>query len=597
MSLKISINRSFKPLSGNKSEMLNHNPDRGFRTELCLLIKEHYPDEIYFNDGVRFETKEEAEKHKVGLGPGYTYSAVNAEDGSVLYYVVKFTERARSVFCDKDDDYNNSVLEGLFRSYFKLNNENEYRYDPSYLVLSYLYLTDFHDRAITESALNCMALYFKFCRKRKIKNMLRVSYNWEYLLTHTEGEHNKWLLSSECADADTIDLHTKQLSPLIGEYKDTVHSISNGFVGFVGEWAWHYQWPEVDYNKATLSIVENLCKPNGLYFSARLPKYRYDFQQAYPDYEYHHLVGLNNDAFYGEQEYESPYTYPDGKKTVTRWNSSNYGKNLVDEEYGICWWDHTIETAYKTPQDGEMYVQQALTSWNMRPYGYDAMLECAHHRHTSLSYWHGYLDTNENPQYFDTNIMTAWQNPEDKFGYYAPLSVEKLKELGIIYDPAWFLDDNGNVLSDRNAYNYIRDHLGYRIRLTELIAESDDSNENELKISLKLKNYGFAAAFNLSSRIVILNSEYKEVSRASAGEPAQWISLPADIYNGKNCEVEGDIQDYVISHSIDCKVALPDVQGKYYLAFALDNSVNNSAKIANELEFINGYNIMASFEI
>lgn len=594
--MKINISKEFAALSGTYDKFLMHNPDRGFRTELCLLIKEHYPDEIYFNEGLRFDTEEEAEKHKVSKGPGYVYSAVKDDNGSILYFVVKYVERTRTIFCDKDDEYNNSVLEGLFRSYFRLDNDNNYRFDPSYLVLSYLYLTDFHDRAIPDSALRCLSLYFEFCRKRKIKNMLRFSYNWEYLITHTEGDKKKWLLASQCATQESIDLHTRQLSPLVSEYKDTIHSISNGFVGFVGEWAWHYQWPEVDYNKAMMSIVDNLCRPNGLFFSARLPKYRYDFEKAYPNYEYLHLVSLNNDAFYGEQEYESPYTFPDGTKTVTRWNSSNYGKNIIDEEYNICWWDYASKNAYRTPQCGEMYVQQVLTSWDMRPYGYDCILECAHHRHTSFSYWHGYLDTNENPDYYDTNIMTAWQNPEDKHGYYAPVTEEKLQELGVIYDPAWFYDENENKIKTRNAYDFIRDHLGYRIRLTELLVKNSDTEPDKAKVSLKLKNFGFAAAFNLSSRIVILDSNYNEVFSVNAGFPSNWISLPADIYPGENYKIQGNIQDYVLTHHIDCEIELPKNKGKYHIAFALENSVNNSARVANDLSFIKGYNLLESFE-
>ncbi|MBO7217578.1 MAG: hypothetical protein J6V50_02650, partial [Clostridia bacterium] len=125
------IHKKFSALSGSDDKLLFHNPDRGFRTELCLLIKEHYPDEVYFGEGLRFDNEDAAEKHKVAKGPGYVYSPVNDENGNTLYYVVKFIEKARSIFCDKDDEYNNSVLDGLFRSYFRLDYDNNCRYDPS----------------------------------------------------------------------------------------------------------------------------------------------------------------------------------------------------------------------------------------------------------------------------------------------------------------------------------------------------------------------------------------------------------------------------------------------------------------------------------
>lgn len=590
----ITINETFKPLSGSHDNLLFDNPDRGYRTELCLLIKEHYPDEIYFEEGVRFDTEEEAEKHKVDLGPGYVYSPVKDEEGNILYFVVKFIEKARSVFCDKDDEYNNNVLDGVFRSYFRLDYDNNYRYDPCHLVLSYLYLTDFHNREIPEAAINCMELYFEFCRKRQVKNNLRISYNWEYLITHTEGDKKKWLLASECADQDTIDLHTRQLCPVIAKYRDTIHTISNGFVGFVGEWAWHYQWPEVDYNKAMMSIVDNLCRPNNLFFSARLPKYRYNFEKAYPDYPYLHLVSLNNDAFYGEQEYESPYTLPDGRKTVTRWNSENYGKNLLDEDYNIVWWDYTTKSAYRTPQGGEMYVQQVLTSWDMRPYGYDCILECAHHRHTSFSYWHGYLDTNENPNYFDTNIMTAWMNPDDKHGYYAPMSVKKAKELGVSFDPAWFYDDNGNEIADRNAYNFIRDHLGYRIRLESLQFDWSGNTDEKAKVVLNLKNYGFAAAFNLSASLILIDKDGNEVSSAKAGNPAEWISLPPEFYVGYEIK---DAESNIITHTVEAEIQMPRAAGEYKLALKIYDSAGNGARLANEMDFEKESNIIADINL
>ena len=590
----INPDETFKPLSGSNDSLLFDNPDRGFRTELCLLIKEHYPDEIYFGEGVRFDTLEDAEKHKVEKGPGYVYSPVKDEDGNDLYYVVKFVEKARSVFCDMDDSYNEEVLDGLFRSYFRLDYDNNPRFDPCHLVLAYLYLTDFHDREIPTSALKCMGLYFEFCRKRKIKNNLRISYNWEYLITHTEGDKNRWLLASECANQESIDLHTRQLCPVIAEYRDTIHTISNGFVGFVGEWAWHYQWPEVDYNKAMMSIVENLCKPNNLYFSARLPKYRYNFEKTYPDYPYLHLVSLNNDAFFGEQEYESPYTRPDGTKTVTRWNSESYGKNILDKEYNIGWWDYTTASAYKTPQGGELYVQQVLTSWNMRPDGYDCNLECAHHRHTSFSYWHGYLDTNENPDYFDTNIMTAWMNPDDKYGYYAPMSIEKAKELGVSYDPAWFYDEEGNEIKDRNAYNFIRDHLGYRIALQSLRFDWSGNSEEKAKVTLNLKNYGFAAAFNLSAAIELLDADGKAISSAKAGDPDKWISLPPDFYVGYEVK---DAESNIITHKVYTEISMPEKCGEYKLVLRISDYSGNGARLANDIVFENEANILTTIKI
>lgn len=577
----INLSLNYNPIYGGDDGYLNYNPDRGFRTEYVLIVKSEYIEEEFLGEGKIFPSKEAAEERKILLGPGY--EVVELQKNAETKYAVKYVELWRTIFTEKDEEYNKKIINEVFDFYYRINEKGEFTYDPSHLVLSYIYLTEWNTRALSNGALECVRQYFEVCRERNIKNMLRFSYNWGYNIPNTNS-HNQYLLSTQCIDTIGLGMHTKQLGPIVGEFKDTIHSISNGFLGFVGEWARPYQWPLIDYNFAMKTIVDNLCAPYGIYYSARLPEYRYDFLKAYPDYEYAHLIGLNCDAFYGEQ-------------TRKNWNSEEYQYGIFDSEYGISWYDHAAQTAYSTPADGEMYTQQALDLYNMRPYGYDSMLQLAHHRYSAFSYWHGYLDTIVKPEFDDTNVMSAWQNPNDKHGYYAPVSIAKLKEMGIVYDPAWFVDKNGNEREGLDAYEYIRDHLGYRLRLTDLKFDWKTGETVYADVSFNIKNYGFAAAFNIHSEIVILDDKGEVVYTAEAGSPSEWISVPSDLYTGGSYKITGDIQDKIISHSINSKIKMPLEAGNYKLALRLYADNDIPARLANDIEYKDGYHILTNFEI
>lgn len=576
----INLEASFNPVYGGDDSFLNNNPDRGFRTELVLIVKSEFIDDEFLGEGKLFDSKEEADTRQIYLGPGY--NVVEVKKNGTTKYAVRYVELWRTIFTEKDEEYNKKIINEVFDFYYRMNDNGEYKYDPSHLVLSYIYLTEWNTRALSNGALECVRQYFEVCRERQIKNMLRFSYNWGYNITNY-NEENRLLLQTQCINEIGLGMHTRQLGPLCGEFKDTIHSISNGFLGFVGEWASVYQWPEIDYNMALKLIMDNICVPNDIYYSCRMPKYRYDFLKAYHDEKYSRLIGLNCDAFYGEQ-------------TRTYWNSEEFQYGIVDPSYNLNWYDVATETAYMAPADGEMFTQQVLTMYDMRPYGYECMLQLAHHRYSAFSYWHGYLDTIENPEFKDTNIMSSWQNPNDKKGYYAPVTLEKLKELKIIYDPAWIVDSNKSIREGLDAYEYIRDHLGYRLRLIDAKLDWDTSKSSAACVTFNIKNFGFAAAFNIQSELIILNDQGEIVSRAEAGDPSKWISLPADLYND-NYSIAGSIETKIITHEVKTEIEMPLDEGSYTLALRLYTDNDIPARLANDIEYKNGFHVLSNFDI
>lgn len=507
----------FLPMTASDDGLLNYNPDRGYRTEMVLRID---------------KTREAGKKYD-----------------------------KRTVFADEPEEDARAVIEGLFDQYFT----DPIKHDK--MFLAYVYFTDYHADDLSGAALRIFEIFFEECRERKVKSMLRICYNWSYAKNYKLSDENKKLLASECADERTILRHIKQMKPLIEEYSDTVHTISNGFIGYVGEWAKSYQYPEVDYPTVMKAIVENLCVPNGLYFSNRDPEYKNELLAREPNYKYKGYISNNNDAMFGEQK-----------------NKDWYSGNM---QLGTPEWQQVTDEGAYTPQDGEMFTLNALIDtdngryYNPRiPTGMHMILECAHHRHTSMSNWHCYAEAlSPSHKNYSNNIMQNWQ-------IYERVTPEILKREKIIYDPNWFVDDDGEAV-ERDPYQFIRDHLGYKIVATSSTVKGVFKPGESIEFEMKLKNYGFAAAFMLESGFAILDENYNVVSTVKAGSPSSWYSHDPEEYTSTK----------VLEHTMMANLRLPEKSGNYFLAFYLKNTMNDYARLSNKLPFKNGYNILNNFGV
>ena len=440
---------------------------------------------------------------------------------------------ARTVYVDQSEEKIREAIQNIFKIYIYNRDEQ------AKLSLSYIYITDWRKKAIDDDNLmNFFRIYFTMCREQKIKNMLRICYC---------SATNQL---DEGADEQTIVRHTKQLKDVISEFSDTIHTISCGFVGAYGEWAKTYQYPEVDYATVIKAIVENLCVPNDLYFSIRSPSYK---NLVGKDYKYYWSISHNNDALFGEQK--------------RGWESGGYEVGTPD------WEQVTREGAY-TPQGGEMFVNGAMIDTGRIPVGWEVILECYNHRHTSLSFWHGYLEA-----YSKDNVMKRWQLNE-------VVTSEKLTANGMVHDPNWFVNKNGEAVH-RNPYEFLRDHLGYRLFAKDVNVDWSGSLTDKIKISMNLNNFGFAAAFNMHSGFALLDENYNVVSTVEAGEPKTWYNRDPD--NPKSSEV--------LTHNVSAELDAATVTGTYYLAFYLKNTMETHAALANDIPYENGFNILYSFEI
>lgn len=418
--------------------------------------------------------------------------------------------------------------------------------DVATTVFSYIYLTDYRGMDLPKAALDAIDKFFAFARKRGFTVLLTFAY-CDDLNNLTTG-----------ADQDTILRHIKQLKPIVEKNKDTIHVIKQGFVGAYGEWAQVYQRPAVDYATITKAIVENFCLPTGLRFTHRLPEYK---NLVKNDKAVYSVIGFGNDAIYGEQSRKG-------------WESGGF--QLGTE----AWTQVSTEGAYNI-NDGEMCPNRSMHEYTdpttgkkgIIPKGIEVIAELGHHWFTTMSVWHGMYDDPTNDP-----IMNHWK--EEK------VTPELLEKYKVVYDPSWFKTATGGI-ADRNCYEFIRDHLGYRIGLQSLKFAGDGKTGSTAQAELKLKNFGFAAAYRMNSGFAVLDENYDMVSTVAAGDPEKWYS-----HNPSNWQ-----DTAILEHTVKANVKLPNKSGKYYLAFYMKNGIDMFARMANQLDMAGGYNVLCEFTV
>ena len=532
----INVSASFDPLMGKNSAWLNSNPDRGYRTEMTVFL---------------YDT---------------------AENDPWL----KEDPRAICVNNSKEDIQN--TVDFLMRTYLLAENK---------LTIAYINFDDCNTAdQIPQKYFDALDIYLETCKTRGIRVI------WRHCYGHTTNKYKAnaadlQYLRKVCADQETMVRHIKQIGEYIGKHTDVIHKVSSGVIGN-GEYTNNFQYPMIDFDTITDAIVRYMCVPNNLMFSVRLPKYKKSLLDSWKaehgeDYPYADYIGFNNDCVYGETTkrgaYSACYSYDHNPKLCV---------NGIDcfmlTEDAFDMWRYVNETCAYTSQCGEMYTNNGMVEIaKIMTDGFEVIKEMAHHRHTTLSNWHTMGEAGN----ASNNVMKHWVEQET-------VTSDMLDNAGIIYDPNWFKDENGNTI-DRNPYDFIRDHLGYKLVAENSNLSGDLGRKGTLKVDLTFKNYGFAAAFFLESGFAILDSKYKVVSTVESGDPNKWISLPADYYT---TERNSSVLDDVLTHNVSAELSLPEAEGTYYIAFYLKNSMDDYAMLSNDIPFEgDGFNILHTIKI
>ncbi len=141
------------------------------------------------------------------------------------------------------------------------NNYSETASGPRKLVQSMLYLTNFQNSEVDKWTLNSIEEAFSWIRANGLKTIFRVSY-WNQVWGSLP-----WM--------DIIELHMKQLQPILEKNKDVIAFYQNGYMWLWGErhwWgAWNQPFEDSPENWKRLQNLELEYAPKWIFLQQRYP--------------------------------------------------------------------------------------------------------------------------------------------------------------------------------------------------------------------------------------------------------------------------------------------------------------------------------------
>lgn len=337
-----------------------------------------------------------------------------------------------------------------------------YASDSVSLVQTYFYLTGAVGKDLTEEDFNTMNTFFDRLRETGRKAVLRFAYETQFMGRAAVGP-----------TLEDIIRHTEQLKPFLEANKDVIQVVQAGMIGAWGEW--HSSVHGLENSADTKrTVLEHICRmtPKERAVQIRVPEYKNLIDSASEEYKrisfHDDFIVINPHRWdggmsegtpaYEQIVRESPYLPVDGELPWGTWSMNQ------DPDNPEAGW------VIDGPQTARRLFKQHFTS---------------------LSVIHNYKEKGAPDKY----SMMYWKE--------TPVTEEFLKENKMPVSDGYFRNQDGTP-APRNAFDYIRDHLGYRIELRELTVE--DGN-----IELSLVNRGFSTLFNEHPVYFVLTDENGKV--------------------------------------------------------------------------------------
>lgn len=356
--------------------------------------------------------------------------------------------------------------------------------------------------------------------------------------------------TADCVTLETVTEHLKQLAPRFERNVDILYAMNFSFIGCYGEWTC-IRIP-LDRQKFVNTFMD--AAPDDVRLIIRHPMFKHWFINK--EFWRYNRIGFADDACHG-------LMFP----------HIDLGQNLWQP--GSQWWEMSVKESPYTLNDSETFTTRWIRLSGSWPKGVSCMQSLSQKHITTLSIQHAYGDTWQFGGSVGQTCMHGWKSEE--------ITEEQLSKLGLTCSDGWFKDVKGNCVK-RNAFEYLRDHIGYRFGAQNLKVHKTD---NGIFVTLSLKNYGYGAGFNLKSCFVITDDKNREAARVDSGNPEEWY--------GTNPENYGDRE--LLVHTISANMPLPKETGDYSLALRIENSLGQTARLDNELPYKNGNNILFSFNI
>ena len=411
--------------------------------------------------------------------------------------------------------------------------KDEKRYDEkTRLTQVYFYLTDYLGKSIPVQAFNNMQLIMDGVKRSGYKIILLFAYRY----------------NTSCAYESYADIkrHLDQLKPFLQKNEALIFAVQAGFLGLWGEW--HDTGLENSpYHKKV--VIRDILSaiPAGRKMQVRETKYKTDAAgfirrnaASAPQYtplepQEYNRIGFQNAYFVLDQGPYAQFDY--------RWPDEDY--RMVEKE------------ALATVVDGEMpYDGNGIYDFNELAQGnqggWHAIKRMKIHAYSSFSVVHNY----------GLNIA-AWRNQKLSAGHFW--------NENFAFDEDYFRGQNEEPVN-RSAYEYIRDHLGYRFRLTEASIPKNIYRGDSASLSAHLKNDGFAPLINKRPMYFVVIDESNNVSEIlTTADPLRWMPTRSNGEKGFEIDQKFFISQQFSPGSYKVGIWMPDesVSLKYNAAYAI----------------------------
>jgi len=358
------------------------------------------------------------------------------------------------------------------------------------LAQTYCYLDAFMDTPIGEEKLAVLERSLATLRRRGFKALLRFAY--EKTTNQAEGPTR-----------DVILAHMDQLAPIVRRNVDVIFVLQAGFVGAWGEWHSSAHKLEKDHD-ALAAIVAKLLDvlPASRMTQVRVPKYKrwvlgdqpldqYAFLDGSTAYSGSPLarIGFHNDGFLAHQSCGGT------------WPEAPHFSNPGNPEFDYM----TTESPY-VPVDGELF----WSDQGGKVEGLRAAARMRLHHYTSFSIAHSYSEREGAPLSMDDWMKT-------------PLTVEQVRQAALPIADGYFEDAAGNTAA-RTQFEYLRDHLGYRIELQSAEFPRQIDRGGTLDAEVALINRGFSTFHNARPVYLVLIDDDRCVAEIAVtdADPRTW---------------------------------------------------------------------------
>lgn len=153
-----------------------------------------------------------------------------------------------------------------------------------------------------------------------------------------------------------------------------------------------------------------------------------------------------------------------------------------------------------------------------------------------------------------------------------PLTVEQIREAEMPVSDGYFEDADGNEVA-RTQFEYIRDHLGYRIELQKAQFPKSVTRGAAFAVDVELINRGFSVMHNPRRVFLTLVDAAGNVVHVqqSKANPRTWQPF-----------APGDTEYTPLTHTVDATIQLPQNvgTGSYWLGLWMPDAADSIQKDA-----------------